>query len=108
MNEWYFQRALSKSFKMSPHMTILGHSPRVFVLQNIYCGCGCGCGTTPHVKKLWSCGPHDHTRTQCGLEAYFFLCTIFSIEKSQHGYGNPLDFGHYSPPPLNLVKVGIL
>ena len=49
MNEWYFQRALSKSFKMSPHMTILGHSPRIFVLQNIYCGCGCG--TTPHVKN---------------------------------------------------------
>ena len=24
-NEWHFQRAILKSFNMSPHMTMLGH-----------------------------------------------------------------------------------
>lgn len=53
----------------------------------------------------------NHASRGIGSDFFFSrsaLGTIFSIEKSQHGYGNPLDFGHYSPPPLNLVKVGIL
>ena len=36
------------------------------------CGGGVRVRTTPHLKKLWLCGPHNHTKTQCGLDPYLF------------------------------------
>ena len=61
MNEWYFQRALSKSFKMSPHMTILGHCPRVFVLQYIlWLWLWLWDNTTrKKIVVVWSTRPHE-------------------------------------------------
>ena len=35
------------------------------------CGDGVWVGTTPHLKKVWLCGLHNHTKTDCGLDPYF-------------------------------------
>ena len=49
-------------------MTMLGHPSQTFVLTNYILWCN-----RTRKKKMWSCGPHDHTKNHCGLEAYTVL-----------------------------------
>ena len=60
-----FKEHFQRAFKWVPTWLYLD-TPLGYLSSNIYSGCGCG--TTPHIKKLWLCGSHDHTKTLCGLE----------------------------------------
>ena len=37
------------------------------------CAGGVRVWTTPHLNMVWLCGPHNHTKTYCGLDPYLFL-----------------------------------